>query len=286
MQKDTVLYVLNKSIEYLTKKGMANPRLDAEILLGDVLAMERIKLYANFDMILNESEKDQYRQLLKQRATYKPIAYIRQKKEFYQSTFFVDERVLIPRPETEELVEYSLAALTKMSIEHARVLDLATGSGCIGISLALEKPDIHLTLSDLSQQALEVCRQNQQTLLNSPEYTITIHHGDLGEGLPAESFDCIVCNPPYIPEQEKIIIMPDVVHFEPALALFLSSPQEFGHRLLENIFRLCRINASVLIEYHSEWILSLQKQAIHIGFKNVEIIQDLSQKNRFLVMER
>ncbi|MCB1178588.1 MAG: peptide chain release factor N(5)-glutamine methyltransferase, partial [Leptospiraceae bacterium] len=116
-EKDTILYILTKSQEYLKNLGVPNPRLDAEILLSDLLSLERIKLYSNFDKKLSEVIKNEYRKRIKERGNFKPVAYITGKKYFYKSEFIVNQTVLIPRPETEELVEWILEKEREVKLE-------------------------------------------------------------------------------------------------------------------------------------------------------------------------
>ncbi|MEM7180225.1 MAG: peptide chain release factor N(5)-glutamine methyltransferase [Spirochaetota bacterium] len=282
MQKDTVLYVLTKSREYLEKKQIANPRLDAEVLLAHVLQMERIRLYTNYDMVLNESEKDAYRSLLKERATFRPIAYIIGKKDFYDLSFYVDERVLIPRPETEELVELFFKSLHTSQENAPHILDLCSGSGCIGLSIKHKKPDAHVTLCDISADALTVSTKNASKIFGDIPTNLDFQQDNLGETLNSASFDYIISNPPYIPIEEKAGMMPDVVNFEPEQALFLQEPKSFYEKLLSSLQRLLKPNGEVFIECHSKWTEYLQDISKNYGFTNIRIILDLSEKSRFL----
>ena len=274
MQKDTVLYVLTKSRDFLEKKQIANPRLDAEVLLAHVLQMERIRLYTNYDMILNESEKDTYRSLLKERATYKPIAYIIGKKDFYDLSFYVDERVLIPRPETEELVELFFKSLDSSQKAVPHILDLCSGSG--------KKPDAHITLSDISADALTISKKNASNIFGDIPSNLNFQQDNLGETLSSASFDYIISNPPYIPIEEKTGMMPDVVNFEPEQALFLQQPKSFYEKLFSSLQRLLKPNGEVFMECHSEWTQYLQDISTNYGFTNTRTILDLSEKTRFL----
>lgn len=279
-EKDTILYVITKSQEHLKSLGIASPRLDAEILLSDLLGMERIKLYSNFDRKLTEEEKDFYRSRIKERASFKPIAYILGKKSFYKSEFQVDGRVLIPRPETEELVEW---VLKDNADRLSDVLDLGTGSGCIGISLQLERPDWNLVLSDVSSSALEVAKANANFILGTEP---TIIRSDLWKSFPeGKKFDLIVSNPPYIPIREKDSLMKDVREFEPSSALFLENEEIFFRELLEGAKEHLKENGKIYLEIHPNFSKNLQEISKDLHYKSCTIKQDFSNKDRMIRME-
>lgn len=280
MQKDTILYVLTKSQEYLSKRNIPSSRLDAELLLADTLNFTRVKLYTHFDMLLNESEKDSYRKKVKERGQFKPVAYILNKKSFYKSDFYVNESVLIPRPETEELVEW-VSSEMPLSKE-MDVLDLCCGSGCIGISLKHDHSCITVSFSDISTKALEVAQKNSTEILKEKSN----HHfieSNLLESFPKEqAFDVIVCNPPYIPETEKPTIMPDVLNYEPHIALFLSNPISFYNQLLSQSFLHLKENGLLYVETHHEWAKIIMDLSSSIGFLKASIRKDFSGKDRFV----
>lgn len=279
MEKDTILYVLTKSQEFLGKKQIPNPRLDAELILSQVLNMERIKLYSNFDRKLSEPEKDIYREKIKARGEFKPVAYILGNKNFYKSNFSVNEAVLIPRPETEELVEWVSKEIS--SDRNLSVLDLCTGSGCIGISLKKDFPSLDLTLSDISKHALEIAMKNSEKIL--PDSKFTFLESDLFDSFQDDlQFDLIVSNPPYIPIEEKNTIMADVVNFEPHLALFLEEPESFYLRLLSGVSKHIKGAGSFYIETHSDWANKVAEMSTQFGFKTGLVKKDLSNKDRFV----
>ncbi len=279
MEKDTILYVLTKSQEYLGKKQIPNPRLDAELILSDVLNLERIKLYSNFDKKLTEEQKDTYRDKIKSRGDFKPVAYIIGKKNFYKSNFLVNASVLIPRPETEELIEWVSKELpSKPSFS---VLDLCSGSGCIGISLKKDFPEIDITLSDISKDALAVAANNAKEIL--PDTVITLLESDLFNSISTETrFDLILSNPPYIPIQEKNSLMVDVLNYEPHLALFLEEPETFYKKLLLGAYNHLTENGALYMETHSDWAKPISDMSQNFGFKSSIIKKDLSNKERFV----
>lgn len=277
-EKDTILYVLTKSQEYLKAKGIPNPRLDAELLLADQLNLQRIKLYSNFDRKLTEQEKDIYRVNIKSRGNSKPVAYILGKKSFYDSEFFVTPDVLIPRPETEELISW---ILSENSITNDKtVLDMGTGSGCIAITLKLQRPDWRIAGIDISSSAIEVAKKNSNKLLGENS-SISWEVSDWFSNLASAKFDIIVSNPPYIPLEEKNSIMPDVLNYEPHLALFVIEPQVFYPQFIKNSLSFLTEKGRVYMETHPEWTESIRKIGIDLGFQ-VEVRKDYSNKNRMV----
>lgn len=279
MEKDTILYVLTKSQEYLGKRQIPNPRLDAELILSDVLNLERIKLYSNFDKKLTEPEKDIYREKIKARGEFKPVAYIIGKKGFYKSIFIVNEKVLIPRPETEELIEWVSKEINKDTALTA--LDLCTGSGCIGISIKKDFPNLQLTLSDISNEALGVAQENAKEILK--DEVIAFIESDLFESISEDTkFDLILSNPPYIPIQEKSTIMADVLNYEPHLALFLDEPETFYNKFLVGVKEHLTDNGCLYMETHQDWAGKVSRLGLDLGFKSSIIKKDLSNKERFI----
>ncbi len=275
-EKDTILYVLTKSQEYLKSKNILQPRLDAEVLLADILGLQRIHLYTKFDLKLSEAQKDIYRQRIKERGIRKPVAYIIGKKHFFKSVFLVNSNVLIPRPETEELVEWVLSENQK---ETLKVLDLCTGSGCIAISLKIERPNWKLFASDVSKEALIVARENSQILNSSIE---AFFESDLFNSIPPQEYDLIVSNPPYIPISEKEILEEDVLNFEPHIALFLNDPDFFWEKLLSSSINYLRKSGIIYLETHPSYAEKIIQLGKKIGFQEGTIKRDLSQKFRFV----
>ncbi len=283
MEKDTILYVLTKSQEYLGKRQIPNPRLDAELILSDVLNMERIKLYSNFDKKLTEPEKDKYREKIKARGEFKPVAYIIGKKNFYKSTFVVNEKVLIPRPETEELIEWVSKEIK--GDEFLLVLDLCAGSGCIGISLKKDFPKIALTMTDISLDALGIAKENAISIL--PGEDISFLKSDLFDSFDENlKFNFILSNPPYIPIQEKESIMLDVLNFEPHLALFLEEPGVFYQKLLQGAYKHLSESGVLYLETHPDWANKISEMSKEFGFTSSQVKKDLSNKDRFVKLTK
>ncbi|WP_298565279.1 peptide chain release factor N(5)-glutamine methyltransferase [uncultured Phascolarctobacterium sp.] len=203
----TITGVLEWTKQYFANKGIENPRLDAEILLCAVLKCERITLYVHFDQPLSEEELTEYRGYVARRAQQEPLAYILGEKAFMKHSFKVNPAVLVPRPETELLVES--VAKAAAGVGAASLLDLGTGSGAIIVSLLELLPEAVGTAVDISAAALAVAGENAEAIGVSSRLTLV--ESDLFAGLPAgQAFDIIVSNPPYIPAADIAGLAADV----------------------------------------------------------------------------
>lgn len=197
-------------------RGIESPRLDAEVIVAFALGIDRTRVIIESQRPLEAGELALLRDLVKRRRAREPIAYLRGEREFYGRTFRVDPRVLIPRPDTEALVDVALARSAHVSLS-MRLLDLCTGSGCVAITMARQRPTSRVLATDLSADALAVARENAYRL---GAYNVAFAQGDLFAGVPAGSqFDAITANPPYIPTGEIAGLMADVRDFEPRAAL-------------------------------------------------------------------
>lgn len=217
MREDTwtIRRVLDWTRGHFEKQQIDDPRLTSEILLGHVLSVPRVKLYMDLDRPLSKDELGTYRGLIQRRLGGEPTQYLTGVREFYGRRFKVDARVLIPRGETELLVEAALQALPKDT--PARVIDLCTGSGCVAVSLAAERPQASVWATDLSVDALAVARDNAEA--NGVGGRVTFFEGDLFAPVPqGATFDVIVSNPPYVKASE-IAGLQKEVQKEPRLAL-------------------------------------------------------------------
>lgn len=209
----TVRTAILWTADYLGKKGADSPRTDADLLLADALGIDRLRLLLDFDKPLSPEELASYRGRIERRAAGEPLAYILGAKEFYGRDFAVDPRVLIPRPETEGLVDFALGALP--ADEPRRVLDLCAGSGCVGISVALERPRTTVDLVELDEGAATVAAANVRA--HGVEDRVRVLRGDLFSAAEGP-YDVIVSNPPYVPSEE-IPGLSREVRREPMLAL-------------------------------------------------------------------
>ncbi|MGA2404504.1 MAG: peptide chain release factor N(5)-glutamine methyltransferase [Syntrophobacteraceae bacterium] len=211
----TVLKVLQWTTEYFSEKGFEQPRADAEVLLAHALGMERIHLYLNHDKPLSAEELARFRGFIRRRAAFEPTQYITGKQEFWSLDFEVTPAVLIPRPETEVLVE---KALEIAGNEPFLVLDLGAGSGAIAVALAHERTGIRVIAADKSWSAIEVARRN--AVRHGVADRISFVVADLFGALASRPlFDLIVSNPPYVSDAEFLDLAPEIANYEPRSAL-------------------------------------------------------------------
>jgi release factor glutamine methyltransferase len=212
----TVGRLLDWTARFLAQKGSESPRLDAEVLLADVLTCERIALYTRYDEPASEDVRQRYRDLIRRRIEGCPVAYLVGRKEFFSLRFEVNPAVLIPRPDTETVVVECLRLATEMS--EPSVIDVGTGSGAIAIAVAKQHKAAHVTATDISGEALAVAQRNAGR--NALAERVRFLHGDLFSPVPSgEHFDFILSNPPYIPHEDLARLPSGVRDYEPHLAL-------------------------------------------------------------------
>lgn len=213
----TVGTVLRWATDDFKARGLDSPRLDAELLLGKVLGRDRVGLIVDARRELAPEELAAYRELILRRRKAEPVSYILGVREFYGLSISVDARVLVPRPETETLVEVALRRTAESHL-YGEALDLCTGSGCVAIAFARRRPTWRVLGVDVSEDALEVARRNAERL--GAAWNAHFAWGDLGSALPPDTqFDLITANPPYIPSGEIETLRPDIREHEPRLAL-------------------------------------------------------------------
>lgn len=243
----TIRELLRVSIDWLTTRGSESPRLDAELLLGHALGESRLQLYLDLDRPLTDAERDTYRGLLARRGRHEPVAYILGEKEFYGLPMGVSPAVLVPRPDTETLVDLALARLDPDAEEI--VLDLCTGSGCVAVALLSERPKLKVIATDLSPEALAVARLNGER--NAVAERLELRLGDaLAPVAELRNVKLVVGNPPYIRHRDREGLMADVVDHEPALALFGEGDDGLGvhRRVLADVHAMLRPGGAVILE--------------------------------------
>ncbi len=216
-----ILKLLEWTTAYFTEHGVPSPRLDAELLLSDVLTLKRIDLYLNFEKPVAATDLAKFKGLIQRRVKREPLQYIQGHADFFGRRFTVTPDVLIPRPETEQLVARALEWLD-VHPAATRVLDFGTGSGCIAITLAIERPALQVTALDISEAALSVARGNAERL-GATRVILSAAKDLKADSSPSAQndnpFDLIISNPPYIAESEIAGLQPEVSRFEPHLAL-------------------------------------------------------------------
>jgi release factor glutamine methyltransferase len=276
----TTLRLLNWTQSYFGQKGIDAPRLTAELLLAHALRCDRVRLYLDFDKPLGDPELAVFRELVRRRAEREPTAYVIGAREFYGRSFQVDARVLVPRPETELVLEAALAALPT-DAPGARALDLCTGSGAIAISVALERPGAEVVATELSPEALAVAHENAARLGAAG---VTFLEGDLYAPLaPAERFDVIVSNPPYVPRGELDTLQPEVRR-EPRLALDGGDDGlAISRRIVAGAPARLRPGGALVLEMHESHLHELPAICLRSGFERAEPRRDLAGLPRFVV---
>jgi release factor glutamine methyltransferase len=248
----TPLKIIQWAVPYLNQKGISNARFDIETLIAFALRIDRLKVYLQFDRPLDSSELSLIRELLKRRAQHEPMQYIIGKREFYGISFTVSPSVLIPRPETEQLVEQAIQYLKGISEEKRMVLDLGTGSGCIALSI-VKNVSCQVWAVDISEKALAIAKDNADIL--GLEGVVQWRKGSWFSALTPndpDQFQVIVSNPPYIALNEMGELAPEVKGFEPPEALFAGESgleafrdlaQNMGKRLVSGGIALIEINS-------------------------------------------
>lgn len=243
----TIRRVLAWTAKDFADRGIESARLDAELIVAHALGLTgRVALYMDLDRPLTEAERASVRDLVKRRRHHEPVAYIVGAKEFWGRRFAVSPAVLVPRPDTETLIERALQLLPEDST--ARVLDLCTGSGIIGLTLAAERPGLTVDLTDVSPDALRVAEANAKSL--GVAERVRLLQGDLFAAVGRdERYALIASNPPYIPEAEVARLAPDVRDHEPHLALAGGADGFVIHRrLVEGAPRVLEPGGTVLVE--------------------------------------
>jgi release factor glutamine methyltransferase len=241
----TLLEVVRLSTTFLAEHGSTSARLDAELLAAHALQLRRIDLYLQFDRPLRDDELESVREMVRRRGRGEPVAYITGVREFYGREFAVSRDVLIPRPETETLVQVALDHIRAVADGGSvlRVADLGTGSGCIAVTLACELPDIRLTATDVSGSALEVARANASRHGVSGRITfVETSWADAVDG----PIDVVVSNPPYVTDDELAETERDVRAFEPERALLGGEDGLHAYRALLESIRDCMNAESAL----------------------------------------
>lgn len=271
--------MLARAREFLGRKQLPEARLEAELLVAHALGLDRLKLFLSLDRPVTPGEVDRARQGLVRRGKREPVAHLTGTREFYGRPFTVDGRVLVPRPETELLVD--LARDRSSALDHApRIADIGTGSGCIAITLALELEGSAVRAIDISPEALEVARANAETLGAEVEFVC----GDGPEALGEGPLDLLVSNPPYIAPAERESLAPEVRDWEPELALFLpaNDPDHWLRRLLDTAAQRLQPGGTLLVELglgQSERALELARErgfeaSVHKDFAGIPRVLD------------
>ncbi len=264
----TVGEVLRGAAEYLAARGVPSPRVDAELLLARALGLQRIELYTQHDRPLTEAERDAARELVRRRGLREPLAYVLGDWGFRRLTLRTDRRALVPRPETEVLVERCLALLD--GVESPRVLDVGTGSGAIALALKSERPDATVVATDSSADALGLARENAAVL----GLDVTFVETDLLSGLDGP-FTLVASNPPYVLAAELDGLEPEVRDWEPRSALL--DEGQTG-RLVDSARRL--LDGQLVLEVHERRAEEVRHALGEAGYAGAMVSADLAGRDR------
>ena len=260
------------------------------ILLEHYFSLDRVKIAMNPELRLSESELLTLHFAVKELLTNKPVQYIIGETEFCGMRFFVDENVLIPRPETEEMVKKIASCRDKACLvpTGCDILDIGTGSGCIAISLAKLLTDSKVTAVDVSEKALNVARKNAKANEVNVRFILDDILNPQNPELIDNQYDIIVSNPPYVCESEKSEMRANVLDYEPSSALFVSDndPLIFYRRILEFAQKALKPGGEVWFEINENFGEEMKNLCLAKGFKDVEIIKDFRGKDRILKTTR
>jgi len=280
----TVGRLLSVTTDFLADKGSSTPRLDAELLLARVLALTKIQLYVGFERQVEPAELDQYRELVRRRARHEPVAYILGQKEFYGLKLKTTPDALIPRPETEHLVDEALRLAKKHWPDGAiQAADIGCGGGAIALALAANLPQADISAVDISPEALDLARANARVL--GLEGRVAFSQGDLAAPLAGCRFHLICANLPYIPESEMAGLMPDVGAHEPHLAL-CGGPEGLAliRRLLPDASEILAEGGRLLLEIWPASLAALTASAEGSGLAVEEVGRDLAGHQRIVTL--
>jgi release factor glutamine methyltransferase len=264
----TVAETLARATDFLAARGVRSPRVDAELLLGRALGLQRIELYTQHDRPLTAAETVAARELVQRRARREPLAYVLGDWDFRRLTLKTDARALVPRPETEVVVELCLALLRE--VDAPRVLDVGTGSGAIALALAHELPQARVTATDRSADALALARENAV----ATGVHVELVEADLLDGIDGR-FDLVVSNPPYVDEDELAALEPEVRDWEPRAALV---DRGQTHRLIDEAARV--LDGWLVLEVHEERAGAIAATMREAGYCDVRVQVDLAGKER------
>jgi release factor glutamine methyltransferase len=274
----TVRELMKSAMEHLQRKGFEDARLNVELLLAHALDLQRIQLYLHFDRPLTSEELTNFRSLYERRLKREPVQYIIGSTNFMGLHFAVDSRVLIPRPETETLIEQTMLLCQRYpSTKTIQVLEVGTGSGNIAVSIAKYIRHAHVTAIDISRDALDVAEMNAR--MHSVDSQILFSLTDIfdsADELFQKRFDLLVSNPPYIPKDEWEQLQTEVRDFEPCMALTDGkNGLQFYYRLIGLIPDILKSGGGIMLEVGFNQAQKVAREMKNAGIKQLQIANDL-----------
>lgn len=278
----TVQRILEWTTGFLKQKGVETPRLEAELLLAHARTCQRIHLYANFDEPLTDEERERMRGYVKRRAQREPLAYITGRREFYGRDFLVGPGVLVPRPETETLVDICLQQIPKDGA--ARICEVGFGSGCVAITLARQRRNVTVVATDISEVAAKYAAEN--VAAHEVDNRVKLLIGDGFESLKTSAearFDGIVSNPPYIRKDELNGLAPEVAAHEPAEALVSGEDGlDLVRRLVADAPQFLKPGGWLALEIDPGQVVSVQSLMNDLGYAEIAITRDQFGNDRII----
>ncbi len=289
METWTIQKLLNWVTQYLTDKSIDSPRLSAELLLSHILGLKRIELYTQYNQPVAKQELEKLRELVKRAGGHEPIAYLVGKTEFYSMEIIVTPDCMIPRPETELLVQRAVEFLrTRNGIQF--ICDLCTGSGCIAVAIAKNYPNVRIIATDICDAALAVavknvemhCLQDKIKLLSGDLFDPIIPQLDVGK------FDLIVCNPPYVSAAEYEKLDKNVRDYEPRLALYAGDDgMDIYRRIIEKVDQFLKPDAALMMEIGYAQGQTIKEMLEQTGiFAEIKIEKDSHNNDRIASAKR
>lgn len=273
----TVLSMLEWATDYFSKRDVQDPRLSIEWLLSESLGVKRLDLYLQFDRPLSSEELDLLRPLIHRRAKHEPLQHITGSTQFMNTTIAVSPDVLIPRIETEQLVDLLFEQTRSISDQPVKIIDLGTGSGCIPIAIKKNRPHWECTGIDISEAALQLAVENAR--MNSID--VTFQKGNI-ENLQSQlgrDWDIVISNPPYISMPEKEEMHKQVIDYEPHLALFYENPLHLYKKILQFA---SECNAKLFLECNNKTAENVALIAEEF-FRKISLLNDLDGNKRFII---
>jgi release factor glutamine methyltransferase len=277
----TVLHALNKSTDYLEQKGIESPRMNAEVLLADILNCKRLELYLMYDRPLTEKELTEYREYLKRRSKFEPTQYIIGTVEFYGLEFKVSPAVLIPRPETEILVESVINSVNKE--DELLIMDIGSGSGNINIAIAVNLPNAYVTGIEISEPAITIAKENLKkydcnervSFLNID--ILSVNRDELSD------VDIIVSNPPYVSKEDYGKIQKEILNYEPDIAVTdFHDGFKFYRKIISLAAQILKPNGKIFLEIAQSQSKKINKIMKEHNFKEISIVKDYQKIDRVI----
>tara|TARA_B100000886_G_C20420856_1_gene491519 strand:- start:231 stop:1088 length:858 start_codon:yes stop_codon:yes gene_type:complete len=279
----TLIDIIKWGEQFFKDRDFDNPRTEIELLLCSLLKINRLEIYLKYDMPVSSEKLRTLRSWIERRKKKEPLQYITGVCEFYGREFFVNSDVLIPRPETERIIDIVLEHYKKIN-QKPSILDIGSGSGCISITMALEISDSNVLGLDFSSSANKIARENS---LKLKAKNVSFNDMDILANSPSGRFDIVISNPPYIPQEELNTIMPDVINFEPHIALTDSLDGLTFYRRYAKLFEHLLINNGIiLLEVGlGDHCAKVEKIFRGEGYNNIKRYKDFNDDERVLLIQ-